>query len=604
MARRLAPRRRRTRIVLLVLLPLLILTAWGATAAVLARDHLLQARDGLTGLGGSGALDQPAVELAVAAAREDARRARDLLAQPGPALLARVPVLGRSLAAERSAAAAASALLDAASRLLPVIAEVGGQPGSPDLRALARLRTELLDAAQDVRGPLVDLRTTPLGLTPGPVRRAVLEARTRTDGAEDLLARAADGVGALSGILGAEGPRSVLVAVMNNAELRGAGGYASSIAVLRTDRGTVTIGAFQDTNDFTARPKQAVRVPAPPDFTRRYGRFLADSTLWKNVLMSPDVPASAQVACNVAKVAPGVACDAVLLLDVPALARLATLTGPVRLPSGELLEGDELLRGLLVDAYEGVQENKEQQARRAGLRAAADRALADLVARPLGGLEATKVLVEAARGRHLAVWSARPAEQSALVRAGVAGSADPAGDDLNLVAVNQLSAAKLDYYMRREVGVSAVVGRRRATVTQRVRLELEMPAGLTEYVTGVYDERFFGLLELAVARDAEVFSVRRDGVAVEHTLVPDTGSQRVVFNAVVDNHSSAQWEVVYAVPVRDGAYRLELLPQPLARDARLELDVRAADGLRLEGGRVTVNGDYTRARSVRVRLAD
>ena len=244
-----------------------------------------------------------------------------------------------------------------------------------------------------------------------------------------------------------------------------------------------------------------------------------------------------------------------------------------------------------------------QQDRRAALRSAADDALSDLVSRPLPVADLLRVLRDGGHGRHVAAWSSRPEEQAALMRAGVAGSADPQGDDLALVAVNQFSIAKLDYYVRRAVDVDVEVGRERALVRQRVTFSLEMPTDLSAYVTGKYDRRLVGLADIAVAADADVAAVRRDDVAVEHTLLTDTGSQRVELHLDLADGTSTTYEVAYSVPVRDGRYALRLLPQPLAHDAQLRLAVRPSRGLELEGGPVRYDGPFDSSRRVEVRLS-
>lgn len=592
-------RRHRAAVRLLVPLGAVVaVVGWAGACGWLAREELLAARAGTAALSGSDLSGVQAQEqLAAAAAR--ASEARALMRQPGPRLVELVPVLGRSLRAERATAEAGAAVLAEAGRLLPRLEEVAPSSGAVDVAALQDLQADLAAAARRTEAPVRDLRAADLGLVPGAVESAVRDAQAALGDVPAALRKASDGAGALAGLLGAEKPRTLVVAVMNNAELRGAGGYSSSVAVVRTDRGRVEVGPFQDVNEFEDDAATARRVPAPDDYRLRYGVFLADTTLWKNVLMSPDVTASASVLCEAAKVTPGVPCDGVLLLDVPAVARLTEVAGPTRLPDGSQLAGDELVRALLVDAYADAE--GAQGGRRAALRASADAAVAGLLAQDLGSVATLRVLADAAAGRHLAVWSAEPAEQEALVRAGLAGDVDPAGRDVVLFAVNQFSAGKLDYWVRREQELDVEVGGDRAAVTQSVRLSLDMPDDLPPYVRGTRGDRLTGLGELAVSPGATVRSVLRDGEPVPHEVVRDTGSQRVVVELDVANRSAVTWTVAYEVPLRDGAYAVRLLPQPLAAPGTLRLSVRAVDGLALEGGDVERAGPFERAETLEIR---
>lgn len=588
--------RRRLLVASLPLVVLGALLAWALVCALQARTLLLDAAAGLESVAGEG-LDEVEdiqdLQARVARAHDQAERARDLMLQPAPALLARVPVLGRTLAAERDTARAAASVLEVADRALPLVNEVALQGGATDVALLARLADELDRGAVQARTAQDVLAGIELGLTPASVGEAVGTARSGLEGLDGRLGSAAAVVRAARGLLGGDAPRTIVVAVMNNAELRGAGGYASSVALVRTDGGEVDVGPLQDTNDVDDEAEDATRVPAPADVQRRFGPYFADTTTWKNVLMSADGPSSASTLCEVVKVSLQAPCDGVVLLDVPTLADLMQLRGPVTLPSGEQVAGDDLVRGLLVDSYD-VADNR-QSARRDALLLAADAAVDQLFEGGLGGVELLRVVRDAAAGRHLQVWSAVEQEQRALLEVGATGSADPAGDDLGLVVLNQFSVSKLDYWVDREVALSAVVGPDTATVTQEVTLAMDYPDGLSTYVTGTRGGRLLGLLEVAVAQDAQVREVLRDGQPVDHRLDTDTGSQRVVLQADVGNRESVTWTVVYEVPLSDGTYRVRLLPQPLVRDARLRLSVSAAPGYALVEGSVASDEPFADA---------
>jgi hypothetical protein len=434
------------------------------------------------------------------------------------------------------------------------------------------------------------------------VRAAVTEARGLLLPAAEGLGPAAAGLRAVRGLLGGEGPRTLVVAVMNNAEARGAGGYVPSVAVVRTDRGAVDVGSFVDTNMLDDPPETAVRVPAPAAFSERWGRLLADTTLWKNVTVSPHGPDVAAVLCELARARLDAGCDGVLLVDVPALAEVMSLGGPVQL-SGETLEGEELVEALLVEAYAEAEDlGLAQVERRAMLLAAADGAVAQLLGERLTALPVLRLLGRTAAERRLVLWSAREQDQRALERAGLSGSVDPDGGDLSLVSLNQFSAGKLDYYLRREVAVDVEVGLEVARVEQRVRLLLDHPADLPRYVLGTKEGRLEHLVDLGLARGATAVQVHRDGEPQAFELVEDDrGAARVSFVSVLERGGSTELLLRYEVPLDDGTYRLEVLPQPLAQDASLDLSVRAGQGLVLADGPVTEQGPLARSRTVEVR---
>jgi hypothetical protein len=583
------------------------LLGWSAAAALSARSDLMAVRADLLGLTAEAPTDVDELQAALSRSSVRTARARARLAAPGPALVAAVPVLGRSLAAGRDIANAADSIVQAADRLVPRVSALQVDDGRVDTAALGEIADALAAAADDVRGSADRLADTPTRLTPGVVDDAVREAREVVLPAAEALEQAASGARAVRGLLGADRPRTIVLGVMNNAEARGAGGYAPSFAVITATDGRVEVGPFRDVNEVQVPPEQAERVPASGDYSRRWGRYLADTTLWKNVTMSPHAPDSLAVLCEVARLRPGVPCDGAVLMDVPALAEVMTLSGPVRL-QGEQIDGEALVEALLVDAYADAEElGRSQAERRASLLAAADTALTDLIGSGLTGLPALRVLATAAAGRHLAVWSADEQEQVDLVAAGLSGSVDPGGGDLSLVSLNQLSAGKLDYYLRRQVEVEVVVGERDAVVEQRVRLDLEHPDGLPAYVLGIRDGRLDHLVDLGMAASATDVTVLQDGAPARFELVPaDTGSARAALLLSMQSPQSTELVLRYRVPLTDGRYRLEVRPQPLARAGSLVVRIAAADGLELQGmdvadGQVVVDEPLSSVRTFEVR---
>jgi hypothetical protein len=182
----------------------------------------------------------------------------------------------------------------------------------------------------------------------------------------------------------------------------------------------------------------------------------------------------------------------------------------------------------------------------------------------------------------VAVWSKDPTEQATLEELEAAGSADPQGDDLALIAVNNLNANKLDYYVERQVEVSVSVGSQTAEVTQRVRLSNGAPDGLVTHVAG-FDEpgTVVERVEFSIAQAATVRSLHRDGAVANGESRRGIERTRVHTYVELARGQSTELVLRYSVPVTDGRYRLRLLPQPLARHARLQVRIDPGDGLAL-----------------------
>lgn len=564
------------------LLVVLVLVLWSLRSAWVAKGELQKARADLLKL-----REDPPADRAELRARlaDDGRRthhAASVLGQLGPSAVAHFPVLGRSLDAERRVAEAADAAVDAALDIDTATRDLG-TTGQVNLGALSRAGTMLQARADKLRGPAARLREAPTRWVPGFVARNVRSAQDQLGGVDTQLSKAAAAARALAGVLGASGPRRVLVVLENNAELRGTGGLVSTFALGTAQNGRLTLEPFRDVRDVAADAAHAVVVPSPPDYAAHYGPYRANTTLWRNITMTPDAPTAASVLAEAAARTTGVRPDVVLLLDVPGIAQIVDATSPIVL-DGKQLTGPEVVKTLLVDAYEGRNGDDEQRDRRHREERAADAALRDLTSAP-ASLQLAKALADAATGRHLTLWSARAGEQKDLEASGASGAVNPGDDDLALVVANNLGDSpgvgnKLDYYIDRKLAVSVVVDRDHATVTQTLSLVNRAPAGLNPYVEGLKRPgRVLELVQMATGADARLLSFESAGVPAVADKWTEDGSRRLAFVTDLGRGQAASWVLRYETPVHDGRYELSLLPQAIARPAALDLDVRFATGV-------------------------
>jgi len=582
-------------------------------AALSAADALERARDGLV------RAQEPTTTTAASLAA--LHRAQDDVEEAGRALsgwpvdvVAAVPVVGRSWDVERAVTRTAQEVIGGARVLGDRLPTLKAGAGGVDLAALADVRAELEVPVQRSEQALAELRSTSAALTPlqvGEARASALEALAP---AVETLGQAHRGLDVVSGLLGEAGPRSLLVMLQNNAELRGAGGYAATFATGRLQDGQVALDPLRDVIAVADPPARARAVAAPPEYVEDFGHLAGNTTQWRSWNMSPHVPDSALVGARVAGRLLDREPDVVVLLDVPAMAALAALGGDrIELPDGSAVTPDELSQALLVDAYaQAGAGGQAQKARRLQLQAAATTAVTQLLAGDIPASEAARTLARLAQGRHLAVWSARASEQSALVELGAAGAVTaPRGGDLAHVSVNNVGSNKLDLYVERELDIDVTVHADRVDVVQRVRFTNEAPGGLVPYVAGT--ERpgvVVSRVELSVPPAASAVAATIDGRPWAGTVHSGPERQRLATRLELPRGASSELEVRYVLPVEGGSYRLRVVPQALVEDATLTLAVRPAAGERLgrvdgasrSGGVVQERGALTEERDITVSL--
>lgn len=418
--------------------------------------------------------------------------ASDLTSDPVWRAAELVPAVGANLVVMREAAAsiddvAANALVplaEEAARLDPTMfSPVGGQV---DLKPLLDVQPAVVKAAEhvaaarhsmsqpsvadaDVIGPLADARSE------------LAEILEETDQSLDALSRALTLGPAL---LGVDGQRDVLLLFQNNAELRSLGGVPGALAVVRTDAGAFELVAQLSSQDFPRYDPPVVDLP--PETRAIWGdnaaRYIQDVTF------TPDFPTAASVASEMWHRETGQRPSAVVALDPVTLSYLLRATGPITLPTGDVLNADNAVRLLLSDVYARYPDPDDQDRFFAGATVAVMEAVKQ-GAEPAALISA---LVQAGSERRVLIWSAVPEEQELLQSTTLAGlRPDSTGDVMRLgVYLNDMTGSKMSAYLDVELGAGSVMcrndGRRNAAV--RVTLTNRAPAdaasSLPAYVTG------------------------------------------------------------------------------------------------------------------------
>src|SRR4051794_33634335 len=309
---------------------------WSAVAGLRAKSALEGVRSDLNKV----KANPPQREELLRRLRVDSARAavaRDQMHQLGRVVVSHLPFVGRSIVAEQTIADAASAVLRSGSAAAAATDGLSTGGTGVNLTKLAALHRVLVAGAADTAGPLQRLAKLKTGLTPSPVSHAVHQARAEIGGISGNFAHVAALTDAMGDLLGANGPRTIYIGLENNAELRGTGGLISTFTLAHAADGHLVIDPFRDSQGIAKIAEHAVKVPAPPDYVASYGGYLANTTLWLNATMDPDVPSSSSVLQALAEKSLGVKPDAVLLLDVAGMAKIVSATGPLHLGDGTTL---------------------------------------------------------------------------------------------------------------------------------------------------------------------------------------------------------------------------------------------------------------------------
>lgn len=413
---------------------------------------------------------------------QHAALAHDLTSDPVWRGFEFIPWIGGEFTALREVAeVTADVAADAVTPLAGVVrdadlATLGLSGSRVDLAPFANLREPLAASASALAA--ADLRAQHIEADPTMPILSDAVAETRA-----LVHEASRTVGAMHGasvllpsMLGGNGPRTYLIAIQNNAELRSDGGVVQALVLMRADNGALSIQRTVSGRDFPA-----LESPLPIDeataalFGDSPGRIVRDVT------SIPEFAGTGEILAQRWQQQNGDTIDGVIAVDVVGLQHLIDATGGVSF--GEFTANADSLVHIVASeipstiADPAAQDDLVGQAATALLTAA-------LASENPGAI--LGALSDAAADDRIRIWSAHPDAQEMLA-ASTLGGALPKdrADDVHVgVLINDRTGGAMDYYA--DATISTAIGECHGEQVTRVSVTWtnDAPAGLPPSVTG------------------------------------------------------------------------------------------------------------------------
>lgn len=455
-----------------------------------------------------------------------------------------------------------------------------------DLEALDRLVGRVREAGDHLataRAALEEVHDERIGVgtSLAEARDAALaEVRPLDDGVRDL----DPFLDALPEVLGGEGERKYLVAMLNPAELRYSGGAALSLSTITVDGGRITVGEAVDSAESPQffRPRYWKKVPGNP--------FHRGRQSMQTATYAPSWPVSGEELLNAYRSLRGRPGAGVVAVDVMTLQRLLQFTGPLTVPGYPTLTADNFVHEVIgnYDAHPDTAQRREL-----------NKSLAPAFTQRLfsadGLLDKVRALHEMAQARHFAVYFRNDEAQAAFDGLGLTGDLSATEHDYLGVFSQNTNIAKPDVWQRRSV-------RSRVTLdddgSARVRLAVTVhndspppPPGFVDPRRLSYTTRWSEMsLAAFLPRGAEVRTAAADGRPFDFHVGDYFGRPFVRRTIELPPQARRTYEVVYDVPraavvADDGtlAYRLDLDPQGMVIPQAVDVQVRLPDGWEVAG---------------------
>ncbi len=488
-----APRRRGVLIVVgSVLLLVVVAVAWVGIRAVLAKRELEAAVPLASTLQSQiAAGESKAASATFARLAGHASCAAGDTSDPVWRAFEAVPVAGANLTAVRELAAVIDALSRDGLEPLTTIAghvslsEFKPVDGAIGVAPLAALQPQIARVSAAFAAARLGVRAIDTSQTISAVTDAVTRLRTTVGKAAEAAASVDRAVRLVPAMLGADGPRNYLLLFQNPAELRATGGIPGAVALIHTEAGRIKLVQQASGADFPRYPTPV--LPLPPETRGLYGDITGEYL--QDVTLTPKFALSAELAREMWRRKFGVTVDGVISIDPVTLGYLLAATGPIPLPTGDVLTSANAVKLLLSDVYARYTNPADQDTFFSAAAKAVFSAVSD------GKLDPTalvKALAQAGAERRILVWSAHPTEQAVLTGTTLAGGL-PVSDATNQrfgIYLNDATGAKMDYYLDVKIAIAQAVCRSDGRPSYAINMTLTNTApadaatSLRPYVTG------------------------------------------------------------------------------------------------------------------------
>lgn len=486
-------RRRRIRrlliVVLAILLGLLGLAGWFGISAWQAKQEADAALTAATGIQESISTgDMDALDAQITELTDHVHGAYAQTSSTIWTLASHIPYIGVDVTAVRTAVTALENIC------------VQAMPGLQDaLRAVNGIQVEnstiTVDGLADAADGLAKADTAMTGAmrqlngiqTPhlDKLADAVEQVQDRLEPMQDMVHNAAVFASVTPAMLDSDGdaPRTYLILSQTNSELRPGGGLPGSWGTMTIANGTVSIQEFAPPPAEFTTPVVTLTAEERALFTDKLARVPQD------VNFTPDFPRTGEIAQAMWQQSTQQTVDGVIAIDPVFLQRMLAVSGPVTVGNGVMLDGTNTAQYLLNQVYIDVPE-AEQNDYFGDVAATVFTHIMQHANDPKGFLNA---VASSITDGHLKLWSAHQEEQNQLLTTPIAGAMKTTASTPEVgVYLSDISQAKMDWYLRREVSVEydqvGISGGDQYTVRIKLTnmMTAEEAASLPRYIVGPF----------------------------------------------------------------------------------------------------------------------
>ena len=573
------------RIVLGALALLVMFVGWLTFTGLQAKHHLNDAQTSLSELQMSDVLDHPQdVYATIAAATGDVEQANQILHSPAWTVVTHIPVIGRSVKASQTTAVNLHQLMKATLLGTEGLKTFKHNPKKIIDPELINIATATISAINTPAHETVEaLNSTDLRLVPGSVAEPIRKLQRDLKQALPFLEQGQSLVSIAPILLGVDKPRTWLLVMGNGAEARSIGGLPGGWGLLNVGQGKIDL-VHQESNDNISRiPLANWQSLVTEDAVTLYDDDLSRFT---DMNLSPDFPTNGKLMEALYRQYSGKRTDGVLFADEHTLAGLMQLTGPIVF-RGKTFTSDNVSGYIGKGVYADYADPKEKDRAVLGL---TEKVFKTITSASPDLLVVAKTFLDLIAQGRLHVWSSNPIEQKKFESSPAGGSMINPESPKHAVVMANGAGNKIDAYIHSSV--KYVQGKCQPnfpyrTSTMAVSMRNTAPtSGLPDYVNARLDlgPNIEGagstnmLTFIHVPLGATLLSATYAGKPA-NMVASGMENGRTVWR--FDNVIAPQSRRTLLLKFIESAVtdnRPELLPQPMANDMDVQVELGASCG--------------------------
>jgi hypothetical protein len=246
-------------------------------------------------------------------------------------------------------------------------------------------------------------------------------------------------------ILGYANARRYFIAFQNPAEARGTGGLVGAYAIVKVEKGRISVERVGSNYDLALQDEIPVKLPQ--EFSTLYGD---DPAWWPNSNMSPHFPYAAQIWLGLWKKQYGDSLDGALALDPFVLSDILRSVGAVKV-GDQIISHSNVIALTLSTTYKDFE--NDNVGRKEFLVSIIKAVIEKSLAQDVDKLDLAWSMRHSLLNHRILFFSARPQEQKQIEESPISGALSMNKSNEYRLVLQNTAGNKMDYYIQRSMSL-------------------------------------------------------------------------------------------------------------------------------------------------------